>query len=37
MKKKVVKVGNLSTGSSQAGTIYGSWGGHCVPEVMDMP
>ena len=27
MRKKVVKVGNLSTGSSQAGTIYGSWGG----------
>lgn len=26
-EKKVVKVGNLSTGSSQAGTIYGSWGG----------
>lgn len=27
MEKKVVKVGNLSTGNSQAGTIYGSWGG----------
>ena len=26
MKKKVIKVGNLSTGNSQAGTIYGSWG-----------
>lgn len=40
MKKKVVKVGNLSTGSSQAGTIYGSWGGllqHYVPVVTDMP
>jgi len=39
MKKKVVKVGNLSTGSSQAGTIYGSWGllQHYVPEVTDMP
>lgn len=39
MEKKVVKVGNLSTGNSQAGTIYGSWGilQHYVPEVTDMP
>lgn len=26
MEKKVIKVGNLSIGNSQAGTIYGSWG-----------
>ena len=26
MEKKVIKVGNLSTGNSQAGTIYGAWG-----------
>lgn len=25
MNKGVIKVGNLSTGNSQAGTIYGSW------------
>lgn len=40
MEKKVIKVGNLSTGNSQAGTIYGSWGGllqHYVPEVTDTP
>lgn len=27
MNKKVLKVGNLSTGNSQAGTIYRTWGG----------
>ena len=27
METRVIKVGNLSTGNSQAGTIYGSWGG----------
>lgn len=27
MNKDVIKVGNLSTGNSQAGTIYGTWGG----------
>ena len=40
METRVIKVGNLSTGNSQAGTIYGSWGGflqHYVPEVTDMP
>lgn len=26
MNKKVLKVGNLSTGNSQAGTIYRTWG-----------
>lgn len=26
MNKKVIKVGNLSTGNSQAGTIYRTWG-----------
>ena len=34
------KKGNLSTGSSQAGTIYGIMGGllqHYVPVVTDMP
>lgn len=39
MNKKVLKVGNLSTGNSQAGTIYRTWGGfplHCVPELTDM-
>ncbi len=40
MNKDVIKVGNLSTGNSQAGTIYGTWGGllqHYVPELMVMP
>jgi hypothetical protein len=39
MNKKVLKVGNLSTGNSQAGTIYRTWGDfplHCVPELTDM-
>lgn len=27
MNKDVIKVGNLSTGNSQAGTIYRTWGG----------
>lgn len=39
MNKKVLKVGNLSTGNSQAGTIYRTWGGfplHCAPELTDM-
>lgn len=39
MNKKVLKVGNLSTGNSQAGTIYRTWWGfplHCAPELTDM-
>lgn len=39
MNKKVLKVGNLSTGNSQAGIIYRTWGGfplHCAPELTDM-
>lgn len=40
MNKKVLTVGNLSTGNSQAGTIYRTWGGdfplHCAPELTDM-
>lgn len=31
MNKKVLKVGNLSTGNSQAGTIYRTWGGGLSP------
>lgn len=38
MNKKVLKVGNLLTGNSQAGTIYrtGGFPIHCVPELTDM-
>ena len=31
MNKKVLTVGNLSTGNSQAGTIYRTWGGGLSP------
>lgn len=27
MDKSIVKVGNVSTENSQAGSVYGSWGG----------
>lgn len=38
MNKKVLKVGNLSTGNSQAETIYrtGGFPLHCAPELTDM-
>lgn len=28
MNKNIIKVGNVSVGNSQAGSVYGSWGGH---------
>lgn len=35
MNKDVIKVGNLSTGNSQAGTIYRTWGGHFQHYVLE--